>query len=168
MVTDETWRAESFEFPMRFAPKVNFDGVADVRFTKGWGDQSSDQFWAYAFAWHIRIDKPLTEDEIENYMALYFDGLMNVVNRDKSFEVPASEHEFSIYPSGNNQEIKGEIRFYDAFFSQEMMKLNVKGTYEYCEADGRSIYFLCLSPKPFEDGVWVHMQKVKLKEDLCK
>ncbi len=166
--TDETWRKEAFRFPMAFAQEVNFDGVADVRFTKGWSDKDSDQFWSYVFAWHINIPDPLSESELENYMKLYFDGLMNVVNQDKSFEVPPSVTLFSAYEADGESLIKGKIRFYDAFFTKQIMTLNVIGVYEYCESDGQSIYFLSLSPQDQDHPVWTHMRKVKIKEDLCK
>jgi len=166
--TDETWRKEAFEFPIPFAQEINFDGVADVRFTEGWGDKESEQFWSYVFAWHIKLSGPLSESELEEYMKVYFDGLMNVVNQDKSFEVPPSVTLFSAYEADGENLIKGKIRLYDAFFTKEIMTLNVSGDYEYCESDGKSIYFLRLSPQDQEHHVWTHLSKVNLQEGLCK
>ena len=126
LITEDSWRKEAFRFPKPFAKEVDFNGVADVRFTKGWEDKESDNFWSYAFAWKIIIEEKLSDQEIENYMQFYFDGLMNVVNRDKSKVVPKTKASFSSTKS-NKETInyKGEIRFYDAFFTQDLSLIHI-------------------------------------------
>ncbi len=167
LVTEDSWRKESFRFPMPFAKAVDFDGVADVRFAKGWEDKNSPNFWSYAFGWKIAIDEKLTETDIEKYMQLYFDGLMNVVNKDKSKVVPPTITLFTSIESAEGIDYKGKIRFYDAFFTQEMMTLNVQGKYRYCKELDKSIYIFKLSPQQLDSAVWMHINKTTLRNDIC-
>lgn len=167
LVTEDSWRKESFRFPMPFAKAVDFDGVADVRFAKGWEDKNSPNFWAYAFGWKIAIDEKLTETDIEKYMQLYFDGLMNVVIKDKSKVIPPTITLFTSIESAEGIDYKGKIRFYDAFFTQEMMTLNVQGKYRYCKELDKSIYIFKLSPQQLDSAVWVHINKTTLRNDIC-
>lgn len=168
LVTEDSWRKEAFRFPMLFAQEVNFDGVADVRFTKGWEDKNSPNFWSYAFAWKISIDQPLSELDIENYMQLYFDGLMNVVKKDKSQVLPATLALFSSLEIPGSTIYKGKISFHDAFFTEEMMILNVQCHYTYCSDQDISVYKFKLSPKPLDSTVWQHINKVMLRSDICE
>lgn len=168
LVTEDSWRKEAFRFPMPFAKDVNFDGVADVRFTKGWEDKKSSNFWSYAFAWRIAIDEPLSESDIENYMKLYFDGLMNVVKKDKSQVLPPTVALFASIEATGGTNYKGKISFHDAFFTEEIMILNVQAHYSHCSEQDISVYTFKLSPQPLDSAVWQHINKVKVRSDICE
>ncbi len=169
VITEDSWRKEAFEFPKPFAPKVDFKGVADVRFTKGWSDVDSDLFWSYAFAWKIDLEEKLTDTELEYYLELYFDGLMTVVNRDTTLSVPLTNAVFISSPISKSQlEYTGKIKLYDAFFTSEMITLNVNGEYDYCDKTNKHFYIFRLSPKPVGDEAWNHINKTALREDQCK
>lgn len=168
LVTEDSWRKEAFRFPIPFAKEIDFNGVADVRFTKGWEDTNSPNFWSYAFAWKIVLEERLTDSEIEKYMQIYFDGLMNVVNKDKSKPVPPTQASFTSIKSTEAINYMGEIMVYDAFFTQEMMTLNIQGRYSYCKEQDTSIYIFKLSPQEFDNTVWQHINKTVLRSDICK
>ena len=169
MVTEDGWRKEAFHFPKPFAPEVDFDGVADVRFTEGWGDIESPHFWSYAFAWKIDLDQRLSDSELEHYLELYFDGLMQVVNRDETLEIPSTNALFISAPlSEGGLGYEGKIKLYDAFFSYEMVTLLVNGEYRYCSDLGVHLYLFRLSPQPEEHPTWDHLSKTVLREELCR
>ena len=166
MVTEDSWRKEAFTFPKPFAPEVNFKGIADVRFTKGWSNVESDLFWSYAFAW--KIEEKLTEAELEHYLQLYFDGLMQLVNRDKTKEVPQTNALFISTLNDDSQlGYTGKIRLFDAFFTSEMITLHVNGEYDYCSELDKHVYIFRLSPKPVGDAVWNHINKTVMRQDIC-
>ena len=167
MDTEDSWRKEAFTFPKPFAPEVNFDGVADVRFTDGWENTSSPNFWSYAFAW--KIAEKLSDEELESYLHLYFDGLMKVVNRDTTKTVTPTLASFTSFnESEDSHNYKGKIRLYDAFFTQEMLTLNVNGEYRYCEEERVNLYIFRLSPQALTSTVWEYVNKTTLKENTCK
>ena len=166
--TDDTWRKEAFTFPKPFAPEVDFEGVADVRFTHGWSNQESPLFWSYAFAWKIDLDERLSDGELERYLELYFDGLMTAVNRDKELTVPVTNALFESTPTEEALSYKGKIKLYDAFFSKHMLTLHVNGSYEYCMKEDKHIYLFRLSAKESDQEEWNHLNKAVLDGDICR
>ena len=166
--TEDSWRKEAFAFPVPFAPEIDFQGLADVRFTKGWSDADSPHFWSYAFAWYLTDGKKLSEHDLESYLQEYFDGLMKLVNKDKTLEVPLTNALLSATNKVKGQnDYKGKIKFYDAFFTQEMLTLHIKAEYKFCKEHDRNIYFFKLSPQTFENDAWLHIDKTQLRDNLC-
>jgi len=165
--TDDTWRKEAFTFPKPFAPEVDFEGVADVRFTHGWSNQESPLFWSYAFAWKIDLDERLSDAELERYLELYFDGLMTAVNRDKELTVPVTNALFESTPIEEALSYKGKIKLYDAFFSKDILTLHVNGSYEYCIKEDKHIYLFRLSVKELDQVEWNHLNQAVLDSDIC-
>ena len=166
--TEDSWRKEAFAFPVPFAPEIDLQGLADVRFTKGWSDADSPHFWSYAFAWYLTDGKKLSEHDLESYLQEYFDGLMKVVNKDKTLEVPLTNALLSATNKVKGQnDYKGKIKFYDAFFTQEMLTLHIKAEYKFCKEHDRNIYFFKLSPQTFENDAWLHIDKTQLRDNLC-
>jgi len=167
--TNETWRKETLTFPIPFAPSIDFEGTADVRFSKGWADSQSPLFWTYTFAWNLSLNDKLSERSLEENMQIYFDGLMNVVKKNTEQELPKTVA--LIVQNGSNQdhnEYRGKISIYDAFFSEEIVVLNVIVHYNYCLETKRHIYFFKLSPQALEHSVWDEVHKVRVSDDVCE
>jgi len=71
------WGIERFPIPIDFAPEISYKGVEDVRFTTGWSNPQSDEYWSYAFLWYVAgVQKPDAKT-IEKHLSMYFDGLVN-------------------------------------------------------------------------------------------
>lgn len=167
--TDDTWRKETLQFPFPFAKQLALEGEIDVRFTHGWSDVESPYFWSYAFGWNVNQEELFTIKEIEENMELYLGGLMKAVNRDKDFVVPSTVALFSKIESSNEKSIyHGKIKFYDSFFSKEMITLHVRGEQFICTTDQKLKFFCKLSPKENPDEVWNHLEKAKWQKDACE
>ena len=94
---------------------------------------------------------------------------MRVVNRDTTLSVPLTNALFiSSAMSKSQLKYTGKIKLYDAFFTSEMITLNVNGEYDYCDTTNKHLYIFRLSPKPIGDEAWNHINKTVLREDLCK
>ena len=167
--TDSTWRKETLFFPFPFAQDIKLEGEIDVRFSKGWSDQESPLFWSYAFGWDVTRKEGFTEAEIEGIMTSYLGGLMNVVNRDKEFEVPET---IAVFTETSNDsdgiKYKGKIRMHDSFFSKKIVTLNVIGEYSFCEADQRSKLIFKLSPQDQNHEAWDYLNQAKFRKEICK
>ena len=166
--TDSTWRKETLHFPFPFAKQIALEGEIDVRFTHGWSDVESPYFWSYAFAWSVQQKTPFTIAEIENNMELYLGGLMKAVNRDKDFMVPSTVALFQEIENLDGKSIyHGKIKMHDSFFSKKMITLNIKGSQYFCETDQQLKFFCKLSPEPYTNEVWEHLEKAKWQENAC-
>ncbi len=166
--TDSTWGKEIFHFPLSFAPEINFEGFEDARFPPGWGKIESNEFWSYTFAWSINLNKEPTTSELEVNLQMYFDGLMNVVNKDKEVAIPKTSAIFHEKEKiGNNASFVGVVHIYDAFKTKKTITLNVSVEKNFCEQKNKSIILFRFSPKEFGDDIWQKLNKVKLRANMC-
>jgi len=165
---DNTWRQEIIPMPIGFAPQIPLKGIEEVRFAKGWSTKGDDTFWTYAFLWSVQQTDILTTSQLEVYMQYYFDGLMNVVNKDKSKVVPKTVALFLEDKKDTKaKHFVGKIQLYDAFHTKDMITLNCTVMQYQCPETKKSMVLFHFSPKEFGHATWNKLHTVKLKENPC-
>ncbi len=162
---ESTWTTEIFSFPLRFAPGIQHFGTEEAHFPPGWRDVNSNEHWSYTFAWDIDLDQEISIAELENYLQIYFDGLMDAVNRDKSKTLPKSVAKFK---EDGNSKFSGTLKAYDSFVSNEVMTLNTTVESHYCPAKQKSILLFKFSPSDFDSEIWETLNKIKLRDGVCE
>ncbi|MEM6720309.1 MAG: hypothetical protein AAF611_13370 [Bacteroidota bacterium] len=166
---DDSWRKEILPMPLSFAPQIPLKGVEEVRFSKGWAQKDSDTFWTYAFVWNVNLNEMLTTKTLELYMQYYFDGLMGVVNKDKSKTVPKTIALFlKEDDTKETAHFIGKIQLYDAFHTKDMTTLNCSVRQVYCAEKQKSFVLFHFSPQEFAHATWDELYTVALKEKPCK
>ncbi len=162
---DSTWAKEIIEFPLGFAPEIPFEGYEDLRFAEGWSNKDSPGFWSYVCAWRVNGRIEPTASMLEYYMQLYFDGLMNIgPNRigDENIHSTAA-----VFHKETETTYGGKIKTFDTRYTKNLMTLNVEIEVQFCPNSNATIVLFRLSPKEFEDGMWVKLKKVKVKDGFC-
>jgi hypothetical protein len=71
----ESWASETIELPPGFAPGMP-SGLEELRFSPGWRDPDSDNFWSYAIVMRIEEPEP-TRERLEELIDVYYSGLMS-------------------------------------------------------------------------------------------
>ncbi len=151
---DTTWTKEHFDFPLSFAPTINFEGYEEAVFLKSWSDSNSIEFWSYAFAWEISRKEIFAEKEIETVLNSYFNGLMNIDSSRCNINSKIRISKQTIY--------YGSIATKDAFFSQKPFNLNVRIEQFFNKATGKMLVLYKLSPQDFEKEIWTKLEKIKI------
>lgn len=165
---DSTWGKEIFPFPIRFAQNINYEGVEEARFPpEGWSDENHQNFWSYAFAWDINLNKKITEAELALDLKKYFDGLVGVEVNKELEKYKASALFIEIENSDTRSLFKGKVKTYDRFTTKKGITLYVLVESRYCKEKGRSVLLFRFSPKPFTHDVWKTLENVKLKQGFC-
>ena len=165
---NETWHKEYFDFPLRFAPKITIKGYEEAVFMPGWSNEESDEFWTYAFSWELDQNIVLTTKEVDAYLKLYFDGLMESVKKDNSITLPPTQVLLS--PIGPHAKIKGyigRVDLYDAFHTMKILKLDFKMVQEYCLIKDKVIAVFKFSPKKRNHKIWERLEAISLIENRC-
>ena len=90
------WRAESFIFPLQFAPSIPYEGVEYVRFAPSWTRFDSEGGFSYVILWDVKA-RPVAPEDLEDYLEAYFTGLMRNVGAkrelsDKEIKTAAAAH----------------------------------------------------------------------------
>lgn len=165
---DSTWGTEIFHFPIKFAKEIDFEGIEEACFPKGWSDTKDDNFWTYAYGWDINLNTKLTVSELQKYMQLYFDGLMNSVHNEKDGAMTKTIAKFQETTPNNKDDFAGTVNIFDAFTTKKPLVLNVLVDYNYCEKKKTSQILFKFSPKDFEHKVWEKLNAITFKESVCK
>ena len=160
LVTDSTWIKEIFPFPIRFAPDINYKGIEEAQFPKGWSKKDGPNFWSYVFVWNIEGDKVNSKKELEADLKTYFDGLMG--SQDTKTHFTEQEH------SNNSTRYVGKVSFFDNLRSKTAISLNVQVKKLYCQHENKSDIVFRFSPKEFDNEIWKTLNMVKLRDDICK
>ncbi|WP_111682576.1 hypothetical protein [Winogradskyella tangerina] len=168
LVADSTWSKELIMFPLGFAPEIDYEGYEDIRFAKGWNDPKGDSFFTYAFVWNINLEEPPNASMLNEYMALYYDGLMTAVNKDQSVTVPDSEIKFEIdEDSSDALNFKGIMKVYDAFFTKKIITLYAKVESFYCIDQNKYMLLFRISTLDYQSTIWNQLQTIQLTANHC-
>ncbi|MCF6280141.1 MAG: hypothetical protein L3J14_07320 [Flavobacteriaceae bacterium] len=168
MQADSTWGKEIIKIPFWFAPEINYKGYEDIRFAKGWEKIDSAGFWTLVYVWDINLHTKPTATFFEDNIKLYFDGLMKVVNEDKTLIIPQTNALFSENKTKNGTTIfTGIVETYDAFTTKKMITLHVTIESYYCEKTKKHIPLFRFSPQNFEHDIWKELNKIKLRATVC-
>ncbi|CAL2062506.1 hypothetical protein [Tenacibaculum sp. 190524A05c] len=163
---DSSWGKERFPFPINFAPEINYNGIAEVRFPpKGWRDPNHENFWSYTYAWKINLDKPITAVELATNLELYFDGLNNLKNNKDLSKHKAVANVIKIRSLHNNDLFIGRIKTYDRFATNNELELNVLIEVFNYPTEKQSILHFKFSPKRFSHKTWEMLSKIQLNKN---
>lgn len=167
--SEKSWNKEIFTFPLSFAPGIKHIGIEEAHFPKEWRDQSSSSYWSYVFAWNVDHNTALTSSELEEKLNIYFDGIMKVVNKKKSFDIPKAVTTITKNNGkGDVSKFEGVINTYDSFITEKNISLNVKVEKHPCKENNTSIILFRFSPKSFDHEIWNMLDGIQLRERHCE
>ncbi|RKM85628.1 hypothetical protein D7030_02860 [Flavobacteriaceae bacterium AU392] len=161
MDAPDNWRKETLTLPLSFAPELDYKGLEFVRFSSGWGDKNSEEFWTYKFAWHLDVDPNITAESLNKELKIYFDGLLNLVGTGKGLTKEAIvPTKTNIIRSNSEKLFIGEVTIFDVFFTEALKILNVKVSTTYCEITKKHIAYFEFSPQPYQHKLWDIMNQI--------
>lgn len=161
---DTPWRSEQLTFPIGFAPSLDYKGMEEVRFAKGWGNKESEEFWTYTFLWYLDEDPVVTASKIEKDIEAYFDGLMALVGKGSGLDITPANVVF--VPDSATSYI-GKAKMFDAFFTKGIQELNIKAVTGYCESSKKHTVLFTFSPQDYDHPIWKTLDGITLTVD-CK
>ncbi|MGZ5049246.1 MAG: hypothetical protein ACXWG1_17470 [Usitatibacter sp.] len=162
------WRAESFIFPLQFAPQIPYEGVEYVRFHPGWTRFAADEGFSYVFMWDVKT-APVTPEDIEDFLEAYFTGLMKNVGAqrkigDKEIKTAAAAHPMAAL-AGWDQGYGLEVRTWNAFSKGEPLLLYGEVGQRNCGA--RMQIFYAFSRTPRDRPIWEGLRAAR-KATTCE
>jgi hypothetical protein len=158
------WTSEHIPFPISFAGSIPYKGVENVRFTSGWGNPSSDEYWSYEFVWWLDGDQPMNAGTLQQNMRIYYTGLVtdNITRRNipavKVVPVVTAYKKINSTP-GDVETYTGTVNMLD-YMVQQPIVLNSLVHIQKCA--GHTVILYEMSPKPYSHAVWQELNKVAL------
>ncbi len=156
--TPESWRKETFAFPLQFAPSIAYEGTEHVRFAPSWARFGEENGFSYVFMWDLKA-KPVTPEDLEEYLEVYFDGLMKNVGLQRKVGDKATKAAVAVHPmallEGWGQGYGVEVRTWNAFSKGESLLLHGEVGHRYC-GERMQIFFAfsqARRDRPIWDGL---------------
>lgn len=152
------WDVERFLIPIEFAPSIPYKGMEDIRFTPGWGNAKSNEYWSYAFLWYLEGKPPINAATVAGNLKAYYTGLIgrNIAPRkipaEKIFPVK-TEIKGTPADPGDAHTFKGTVYMLD-YMEQKPITLNCIVHIRYCPGKNYSFVFTEISPRPYDDTLW--------------
>jgi hypothetical protein len=157
----EEWKSETIPFPIEFAPSIPYQGIEELRFTPGWGDASSNNYWAYTFLWFVDGTPIVNASLLNTYLTTYFDGLYHSNNKSSADSTGFTKTNIvmSTTVSGDQETYSCKISTLN-FLTKKKIEFNVSiHVQPHADAKETAIFFE-ISPKPFNNPVWVELDGI--------
>jgi hypothetical protein len=158
------WTIERFLIPISFAPQIPYKGVEDIRFSPGWANLKSEEYWTYAFLWYVESSPKTDAEIIAKNLKAYYTGLIksNTDSTKASAEklIPVTTS-FKKAPTdkGDLETYTGTIEIVD-YMQRKPITLNCIVHLKSCKEGNKTILFYELSPKPFTHNNWVNLNQL--------
>lgn len=165
--SNESWTHEIFHFPLRFASEIPYLGREDARFPPGWRKPETKDFWSYVIAWYIEDQTEPRLDEITKNIELYFDGLMDVVNKEKDRVLPKTVAKFrKSTATSDYTNYEGTIDIHDSFVTRKAMRLNVTIQSRFIKEKNKSLLIFRFSPKDYDHEIWKELNEITVRKEI--
>ncbi len=162
LVAPSDWRKESFDFPLRFAPTIAYQGQEHVRFNPMWDHFDDEAGFSYVVLWDVK-EVPVEPADIEDHLETYFNGLMSNVARGRKLGEPAKSvvaaHPMARVP-GWQHGFGVEIRTFNSFSKGEPLLLYGEVSQRSC-GNGRMQILFALSKSPRNRPIWNGLRGVR-------
>ena len=159
----DTWRSQTFRFPLAFAPSIPYEGTETVRFSPSWAHFADEDAFTYVVLWDLQR-KPLEPAELERALNVYFDGLMELATRTRKIDDPGTVSQVSLHPmaspEGWSTALGGRVWTWNAFSKGEPLVLNLEITQRMC-TEKRSQVFFALSKAARNAPAWTELRRIR-------
>lgn len=150
------WNTEKLSIPIDFAKSIPFKGDEELRFTPGWGNNKTEEYWAYDFLWFIEGQPTISKSDLDKYMMDYYSGLYlsNLKNKTAPPAKFTKAHFRKAEAQINDkQTFEGSISTLD-FLTGEPITFNIKvHVRHYPEVQHTAVIFE-VSPQSYKNVVW--------------
>lgn len=165
----DTWRKESFQFPLLFAPSLPYEGIEHIRFAPYWTQFATDRGFSYVVLWDIK-HRTLEAAEIERALDVYFDGLMEAISRVRKVDDPGTVSSVALHPmaapKGWSEALGGRLWTWNGFSKGEPLVLNLEVAQRPCGEDRTQVFF-AFSRAPRADATWEELRSLREATDCA-
>lgn len=113
LVVPQGWQGERLEFPLDFAPELEFRGVEELAFAPGMFRKDSDSYFSYALAIELEGDVAIDAPFLEHFLATYYRGLCRAVGESRKLALDLAAVSATVEGSGDH--FSATVRTFDPF-----------------------------------------------------
>jgi hypothetical protein len=160
----ESWRKESFAFPLQFAPSIPYEGTEYVRFSPAWAKFGEERGFTYVILWDIRR-RALEPAEVERALDVYFDGLMELITRTRKIADPGTVSSVALHPlsapAGWTTALGGKLWTWNGFSKGEPLVLDLEVAQRPCGEERTQVFFTFSKAARVHDDPWSELRAIR-------
>jgi hypothetical protein len=150
------WNTEKIFFPIDFAKNIPFQGTEELRFTPGWGNSKTDEYWGYDLLWFVKGLKSVKKGDLDKYIMQYFNGLYlsnlkNKTNAPSGFTKAGFKKAKA--QQNDKETFKGGIKTLD-FLTGQPIAFNAKVHVRNYPGVQHTAILFEISPQAYKNVVW--------------
>jgi len=160
-----TWQFERFGLPPVFAPNIPYKGAEELRFSPGMFKKDSKQYFTYAFVAQLDNTSAISQNDIRNYLLVYFKGLCSSTAKDRKLVVDTSKITVGI--EKKRGELNNEIMYnalvnaFGVFTDGAPVQLNMEVKVLMDTQAKRTYLLFIASPYEKTDAVWKELYTIQ-------
>ncbi len=93
-----SWQFERFTLPPTFSQTFPYKGVEELRFSPGMFNKDSVNYFSYAFIARLDNMPAFTQDQVKNYLLVYFKGLCASTAKQRNLTIDTAQIAVTIEP----------------------------------------------------------------------
>lgn len=160
------WGFERMDFPLGFAPGLDFKAYEEIRFAPNWNDTASANYFTYVYVVSIEGQKKFNKAEIKNFLEKYYKGLcvaMGPPNKPKP-DTSLIKAEVSDAPAADSSTTSGFVAalpYFDTFTTGRKINLRFEIDCTVKTAANRTYLTVLLSASKDNKTIWDKLHEVK-------
>ena len=159
------WNSEVLNFPLDFAPELEYQGLEELRFAPGMFDTTAPDYFTYMFAMELEGKHDFGIPQTKKFLAGYFRGLSSAVGEGKDIVVDTSLITVTVVrpdiKTGKHEGYFVTVNFIDTFTGGRKVTLNMEAVVLY-QKDGEKTYIQALiSPQPKYSATWKELYQYR-------
>lgn len=151
--------------------KESFNGIEDIRYSPGWGNSQSEQYWSYGFLWYLDGSITTSEEWVEKNLTSYYIGLLKKTTEKQN---ASSKKLLSVNTwvtevaseSGDLKTYFGSIAMPD-HADQKQITLNCIVHVKSSPDQNKTFVFFEVSPQFLNDKIWKSLDQLWLNFDIA-
>jgi hypothetical protein len=165
--TPADWGFERYDFPIDFAPGINYKGFEEIRFSPGMMDTASAFYFSYIFAVAINDSVNLNEADIEDFLNKYYQGLSASVGKSKKLNPDTAQMKATVtnVPTPPNSSVKSYnagISFFDTFSNGHKIFLSMEIETSYNKSNHNTYMVVIVSAADKDKTeVWNKLREIR-------
>jgi hypothetical protein len=161
----ENWQPEIILFPIDFAPALPYKGFEELRFAPGWGDEKSNERWAYTILWWLDDNYNFDEKILQQNLETYFTGLTKrrtiAEHLDMSLFSNAKAEVKKIKTDADDiATYSAIVKIFDAQVTKKPGTLYIKIHLKNCTNTSKTFLLFEISALSYDQSVWQQLDKI--------
>ena len=147
--------------------KESFKGIEDIRYTPGWGNASSEQYWSYGFLWYLDGAITTSEEWIEKNLTSYYTGLLKKNSQNTPAKKMQPVNTWITEVASESGDIKTYFGSVAMPADQKQITLNCIVHVKSSPDQNKTFVFFEVSPQFLNDKIWKSLDQLWLNFDIA-